>query len=242
MEPTARYEQLRIPLAEPRHGISEVSAMLGIPDWWPTGDRVAAVLAHGTGEGMEDPQLEALQQRLTEARYLTLRFNFPFWEGRKPGKRTNPDPFPVLEQTYRTAIGMLSRDPTNAPAHIFLGGKGLGAEVAARLATARLRLDGLFFVGLPLHRQDKPTTVDADYLYRIVSPMLFVQGTRDRRCDVDSLRRTLLRIGAPTALQIVEGADQNFRVLKKSDRTNEEVEQQVAGIVASWIAHRLDEA
>ena len=72
--------------------------------------------------------------------------------------------------------------------------------------------------------------------------MLFVQGTRDRRCEVDSLRRTLLRIGAPTALQIVEGADQNFRVLKKSDRTTEEVEQQVARVVASWIAPRLDEA
>ena len=33
---------------------------------------------------MEDPMLVHLQEFLTERKYLTLRFNFPFWEAREP--------------------------------------------------------------------------------------------------------------------------------------------------------------
>ena len=242
MEPTARYEELKVPLGETRHGITEASAILGIPEWWPTGERVAVTLAHGTNSGIEDPMLEHLQRHLTERKYLTLRFNFPFWEARKPGRRTNPDPLTILEQTYKTAIAMLGRDPTAAPAHLFVGGKGLGSRVAAQLATSRLRLDGIFHLGLPLHSQDKPEELDADFLYRIVAPMLFVQGTRDRRCDLDHLRQILMRIGAPTALHAVEGADQNFHVLKKSDRTDEEVREEVSRSIGNWLSRQLNES
>jgi len=242
LEPASRYEELRVPLGETRHGIETASAILGIPEWWPTGARVAVALAHGTGNGLEDPLLEHLQHELTERKFLTLRFNFPFWEARTPGRRTNPDPMPILEQTYRTALAMLNRDPTAAPAHLFLGGKGLGSRVAAQLATSRIRIDGIFYLGLPLHSQDKPEDLDADFLYRIVAPMLFVQGSRDRRCDLGSLRNTLQRIGAPTTLHTVEGADQNFHVLKKSDRTDEEVRQEVGHAVGTWLARELNES
>ncbi len=242
VEPAARYENLKIPLDEPCHGLTEVSAIMGIPEWWPTGARVAITFAHGAASGLDDPQLEALQRSLTEARYLTLRFNFPFWEGRKPGKRVTPDPMPVLESTFQTALAMLNRDPTAAPAHTFIGGKGLGAQVAAHLATTRLRVDGLFLLGLPLHRQDKPESLEADDLYRVIAPTLFLQGTRDRRCDLPTLRRTLLRLGAPVSLWIVDGADQNFKVLKKSDRSEEDVEREISGAVGGWLARELGEA
>jgi len=50
LEPTARYEDVRIPLHEPGHELESVSGVLGIPEWWPTGSRVGVVLAQVDGE------------------------------------------------------------------------------------------------------------------------------------------------------------------------------------------------
>ena len=236
VEPSARFEEVKIKLPEPVHGFAEVSGVLGIPRWWPTGSRVSIVLAHGASGNFADPLMEFLHRTLTEQRYLTLRFNFPFAEARK----RRPDSMQVLRRTLRAAVGALAPDPTAAPAHLFLGGAGLGAQVAADLATARVRVDGLFFLGYPLHAQRKPEDVRAEQLYRVVSPMLFLQGTRDRRCDIDVLRQTLTRVGAPTALQVCQEADHQFKVLKKSERTPEEVRDELLGVADSWIQKVLE--
>jgi predicted alpha/beta-hydrolase family hydrolase len=236
VEPSARFEEMRIPLADPVHGLEEVSAVLGIPRWWPTGARVGVILAHGAGSDLSDPLVEHLHRELTERRYLCLRFNFPFAQAQKPGaKKRRPDSMQVLRRTYRAAVASLARDPTAAPAHLFLAGMGLGAQAAAELSVSRVRADGVILLGHPLHPVGKPEKVQADQLYRVVSPMLFIQGTRDRHCDVETLRRTLSRIGAPTTLHLAEEADHHFKVLKKSGRTDEEVRDQLLGVIDAWI-------
>lgn len=234
MEPLARFEEIKVPLIEPVQGLENVSAVLGIPEWWPTGSRVSIVLCHGPTGSKDEPLLVALQTALTGRKYLTLRFNFPFAE---MGKK-RPDPMPVLERTLRHAVATLGRDPTAAPAHLFLGGRGLGGRVAANLATSAVRADGLFFLGFPLHKAGRPEEVQADRLFRAVSPLLFLQGTRDRQCDLEALRHTLVRVGAPTTLHVVQDADQSFRVPKKSGRTEEEVQREILETIDGWI-HRV---
>ena len=231
VEPPARFEELKIALPEPVHGVGEVSAVVGIPRWWPTGARVAVVLGHGQGSDLSDPLVEHLHRELTERRYLCLRFNFPFAEASK----RRPDSVHVLRRCYRAALGALARDPTATPAHVFLGGVGLGGQVAAGVAGARIRVDGLFLLGYPLHPQDHPDKVQPDQLFRIVAPLLFLQGSRDRTCDLDALRRVLRSVGAPTTLQVVEEADKNFKVLKKSGRSAEEVREELLASVDTWI-------
>ena len=180
---------------------------------------------------MASEAIENLHRELTERRYLTLRFNFPFAEA---GKR-RPDPMPVLRRTLRAAVGALGRDPTAAPAHLFLGGFGLGGQVAADLASARVRVDGLFLLAYPLHPPNAPEELQPEQLFRIVSPALFIQGDRDTTCDVEVLRQTLVRVGAPTALHVIPDADRQFKVLKKSGRTQEQVTQQVTSALDDWI-------
>jgi hypothetical protein len=231
VESSARFEALRIPLPDPVHDLRDVSAALGTPRWWPTGARVGVVLAHDAGGSLDDPLLVHLHQQLTERRCLCLRFNFPFAEA---GKR-RPDPPQVLRRTLRMAVTALARDPTAAPAHLFLAGMGLGARTAAEVAAARLRVDGLLFLGFPLHPPERPQEAAADELFRAVSPMLFVQGTRDRRCNLSALQRVLSRVGAPTALHLCREADHQLRVLKKSGRTNPEVRDEILGVVDAWI-------
>jgi len=231
VETSARFEELRIPLPDPVHGLRDVSAVLGTPRWWPTGARIGVVLAHDTKGTFQDPLLVHLHEQLTERRCLCLRFNFPFAEAGK----TRADPVHVLRRAYRAAVAALGRDPSAAPAHLFIGGIGLGARAAADVAAARLRVDGLIFLGFPLHPPNRPDEAQADELYRAVSPMLFVQGTRDRSCDLDALQRVLTRVGAPTALHVCREADHQLRVLKKSGRSEEEIRAEVQGVVDAWI-------
>ncbi len=235
VEPTARFEDIEIPLPEPVHDLSAVKGVLGVPEWWPTGSRVSVVLAHG--KEAEDPLLEGLQRALTERKFLTLRFRFPFVEAEK----SRPDDTPVLLRTFRAAAAVLGRDPTAAPAHLFIGGKNLGAQAAAYAAAARLRVDGVFLLGYPLHKQGSTAELRDDPLYRVISPTLFVQGTRDRHCDLDVLRRVLLRVGAVSKLHVVDEADHGFKVLKKSPRTQEDVEAEVLTALHDWIAKVLGE-
>ncbi len=231
VEPAARYEEVEIPLEERVRDLSSVSGVLGVPEWWPTGSRVGIVLAHGSSRNMNDPLVVALHEALTESKYLTLRFNFPFGQANK--KR--PDALPSLERTFRSAVAVLGRDPTAAPAHLFVGGIGVGGLVAAQAASSRLRADGTFMLGYPLHGRDDPTkNLKAEALFRQVSPVLFIQGTRDRHCDLDTLRNTLLRVGAPKTLHVVEEADANFDVPKRSARTGEDVVQEIVRAIDGW--------
>ena len=158
IEPTAKFEEIKIPLRDPAHGVEEVSAVLGIPEWWPTGSRVAIALAHGSTGSLADPLIEYLHRELTERKFMTLRFNFPFAEAGK--RKPRPTRARCSKSAYklRSAIGMLARDPTAAPAHLFLVGRGLGARSGRRAVDlpASLRLDGLVLPRLPAaRRQDK---------------------------------------------------------------------------------------
>ena len=235
-ESKVQLEELMIPLASPIHGRSEVHGVLGIPEWWPTGERVAVVLAHGGTGDFEDPLLEMLSRKLTERDYLTVRFNFPFAEARK---RSSADSAENLERGFRAALNALGRDPTALPARLFVGGIGLGGRVAAGLVADRLHADGLFLLGYPLHPQDKPEQSDPNVLFRATAPMLFVQGTRDRRCNGAALRTALRRVGAPIELYDVEEADSSFHVPKKSGRSIEEIHAEVYNVLSAWLSRQL---
>ena len=95
-------------------------------------------------------------------------------------------------------------------------------------------------MGFPLHPPGKPGLVSPEQLFRVISPMLFMQGERDRQCDLDLLRRTLTRVGAPTILQVLGEADQHFKVLKRSHRTEEEVQQELLAYIYAWIQKIVD--
>jgi predicted alpha/beta-hydrolase family hydrolase len=231
VEPSARFQEVKIPLDEPVGGIDAVSGVLGVPEWWPTGARVGVVLAHASGRDMKNPLVEELHRGLTERKYLALRFNFPFAEAGKP----RPDPLPVLERAFRAAVGVLARDPSAAPAHLFVGGIGLGAQIAVQAAATRLRVDGVFALGYPLHTRDAPTkNVRAESLFRLVAPILFINGTRDRTCDLDALRKTLTRVGVPKTLHVIPEADSLLAVPRRSGRPNEDVHQEILEAVDVW--------
>ena len=228
-----QYEPIKIPLGEPVHGLDSVTGRLGVPEWWPTGARVSVVFAQASAE--EDPLLDTLQKALTERKYLTLRFPMPFMVANKK----KPDEPRVMQRVYQAAVQVLSQDPSAAPAYVFAGGKNVGAIAASHAATARLRIQGLFFLGYPLHKLGNTKEVQADRLFRVITPMLFVQGSKDRYCDLPTLRKTLGRVGAPVNLHVVEEADHHLHMSKKGPRTQDEVNREVLTVLETWVRKSL---
>jgi predicted alpha/beta-hydrolase family hydrolase len=188
------------------------------------------VLAHGAGAGMTHPFLEAVARALLARGMATLRYQFPYSEA--GGRR--PDPPAVLLATVRAAV---ARAHELLPgSRLFAGGKSLGGRMTSNAAAGRPlgAVAGLIFLGFPLHRPRHPAIDRAEHLARVTLPMLFLQGTRDDLADLGLIREVTAGLGARATLQIVDGADHSFGVLKRSGRTGTDVLEELADSIAAW--------
>lgn len=199
----------------------------------PPRARLLYVLAHGAGAGMRHPFLEAVAERLGGAGVATFRYQFPYMEAGGGGGR-RPDPPWVLEATVWAAVEAAARALPDLP--IVAGGKSLGGRMTS-MAAAKAPLPGvrgLVFVGFPLHPPKQPGTKRAEHLSEVPIPMLFLQGTRDALADLTLLRPVVKRLGSRATLEVVEGADHSFKVLKRSGRTDAEVLDQLVRAIVEW--------
>jgi predicted alpha/beta-hydrolase family hydrolase len=227
METNPRFEALQL-LATPDISISGI---LGIPEWWPSGHRIGVVLAHDVGTNMDQELVVWLQHQLVDRGFLTIRFNFPYAEqGRK-----RPDPPAILEKAYRAAIAGLVRDPQDTPAQTVFAGVGLGARVSADVIASGAKADALLTLAYPLHPAGKPSQQRADSLFRIICPILFVQGTRDSHCRIDRLQLLLRRVGAPTTLAAIEDADHSLEPVKRGIHSQEEIRAQTLAAILTFL-------
>ena len=64
--------------------------------------------------------------------------------------------------------------------------------------------------------------------------MLFLQGTRDKRANLDLLGPLVDGLEPKPTLHVVEGGDHSFHVLKRSGRTFGEVLDEIADAVADF--------
>jgi len=215
MDTNVKFETIRIPVMPE----VAVTGVVATPEWWQSGQRIGLVIAHDATGGKDEPTLVAMQQALSAKGHLTLRFAFPFAED----KKKRPDAPVLLDRAFRAAVQAVLSDPENAPARILIGGIGLGARIATRVVSQGLKVDALFSLGFPLHPSGKPSHQDVDYMYRIICPMLFVQGARDPHCRIDKLEELLRRVGAPTRLHVVADCGPGLEPVKKTGRTAEQI-------------------
>jgi len=227
METNVKFETIRIRV-DPEVGVSGVVAT---PEWWPSGQRIGLVIAHDATGGKDEANLVAMQQALSARGHLTLRFAFPFAEE----KKKRPDPPAVLDRTFRAAVQAVLSDPENAPARILVGGIGLGARTATRAVSQGLKVDALFSFGFPLHPSGKPSHQDVDYMYRIICPMLFVQGARDPHCRIDKLEELLRRVGAPTRLHVIPDTGPGLDPVRKTGRTPEQIRAEALAQLETFV-------
>jgi predicted alpha/beta-hydrolase family hydrolase len=192
------------------------------------GARAAAILAHGAGGGMRSEFMEFVTGSLVARGVNVWRFEFPYMAA---GRRS-PDRTPVLEETWRSVIDHLR--PITEVA-MFAGGKSMGGRIASQVVAGGTDVDGLVFLGYPLHPPGKPERLRADHLAAIRAPMLFVEGTRDPFCPLATLEKVLDGLSAQTDLVVISDGDHSYRVRKSSGRSTADAWSEVAGAVRDWI-------
>jgi uncharacterized protein len=193
--------------------------------------RAALVLAHGAGAGQRSPFMTRFARGMADRGIQTATFDFPYISaGRK-----SPDPAPVLEASWRSAIDSARRQLAGVP--LVIGGKSMGGRIASHIAAqGSAGLAGLVFLGYPLHPPGKPHQRRDAHLARIAEPMLFVQGTRDPFGTPDEIR-ALLPLLQNAALHEVLAGDHSFKVRGRPGASQDDVMTGVMDAVGEWIVN-----
>ena len=96
--------------------------------------------------------------------FLSVRFNFDYMEaGRKM-----PDAQPKLQTRYRSVVADVIA--AHQPKHVIIGGKSMGGRVASYIAGDTPGVDGMVFLGYPLHPPGKPDQLRDAHLYGLKLP------------------------------------------------------------------------
>lgn len=167
-------------------------------------------LAHGAGAGMQHVFMVSLAKALADLKIATLRFNFPFTEG----KKGRPDVPAVAHKAIEAAAAEAKRSFPDLP--LYLAGKSFGGRMSSQYQAANVNpeVKGLIFFGFPLHPPGKPGIERADHLKNIHVPMLFLQGTRDELATLELIEQVCSSLKTATLIKI-EGADHAFKAGKK---------------------------
>jgi predicted alpha/beta-hydrolase family hydrolase len=174
-----------------------IRAVLGVPR--STTMAAILVLAHGANNNMDSPLIAGLHETLARQGLVTVRFNFPYAEeGRK-----RPDPDETLEGVYRLVLEYVAELEEFKGLELYLGGKSMGARLAAQLVAREVGASGLVFLGYPLHPPGKPEKLRDQPLYQLPCPTLFIEGARDPFCRLDLLGEVLGRMPVRSDVHVI---------------------------------------
>ena len=186
------------------------------------------LFAPGAGAPSGSPWMAAWAGRLG-AFGRVVRFDYPYV---RAGRRA-PDRLPVLVAAHLEALAEARRGG-EGPA--VLVGKSMGSRVGCHLALVE-PVQALVCLGYPL--RGASGALRDQVLLDLRTPVLFVQGTRDKLCPLDELEAVRGRMAAPSTLHRVEGGDHSLRVgvrdLRASGRTQDEVDGEVLAAIRAFL-------
>ncbi|HEV2121075.1 MAG TPA: alpha/beta family hydrolase [Candidatus Bathyarchaeia archaeon] len=190
------------------------------------------IIAHGAGGPMYSPFITFFHKALAEKGYLSVKFNFSYMEAR----RKIPDKRDVLESNYRQVIEQ-AKASKYRPKRIFVGGKSMGGRIASQVVASGMDVDGLFFLGYPLHRPGQPELLRDEHLYQIERPMLFISGTKDQFAKRELLDRVVSRLGDRAEIHWIEGGDHSFNTANGEEALVETYDEALE-TVDTWVKTR----
>src|SRR5262245_49171514 len=171
-----------------------------------TGDLIA--LAHGAGSNCQAPLLVAMANTFAEAGFIVLRCDLPYRQARPAGP-PSPRDAAADQEGLRAAAAALRR---LAGGRVFLGGHSYGGRQASMLAAADPGVAaGLLLLSYPLHPPQRPTQLRTAHFPKLVTPAVFLHGSRDPFATTAEIRAALGLIPAPTSLIELEKAGHDLR-------------------------------
>jgi len=189
------------------------------------------LFAPGAGAPSSHPWMQNWKVRLSEIGDVET-FDYDYMrEGRK-----RPDPLPKLIAAHRKALRQ-ARERLLAGSAILLG-KSMGGRIGCHVSLEE-KVDALVCLGYPLCAMGDRTKLRDEVLRALNTPILSVQGTRDRLCPLDLLEQVRTEMKAPNFLHIVEGGDHSLRVLKRQlelkSETQEDVDRKILETIAGFV-------
>ena len=204
-----------------------IRAVLGVPR---TATMAAVlVLAHGANNDMDQPLLKGLHGTLAQAWLVTVRFNFPYAEdGHK-----HPDADEVMEGVFRLVLEYVGQLDEFKGLELYLGGKSMGARLAAQIVAKDVGASGLVFLGYPLHAPGKPEKLRDQPLYQLPCPALFIEGARDPFCRMDLLGKVLGQMPVRSDLHVIPGVGHSFE--SGGHTLAPEILPQITRVILGWL-------
>jgi len=206
---------------------AEISSTWVIPDEYQS----VLIIAHGAGHDMDSVFMSQIHEGISKHNILTVKFNFPYME---QGLKAPNTPH-VLEETWQQVINTVIEKTGVTRKQIFLSGKSMGGRYATILTSKEDLYAGIILFGYPLHAPGKPDKPRFNHLKVIHEPMLFFQGTRDSLCQLKVFEPLLETLSPKPVLHIIEGGDHSFKLLKRIDRTEQSVFDEIIQVSADWI-------
>lgn len=191
--------------------------------------RGVVAIAHGAGAGMDHPFLVGFADALREDGFTTVRFNFPYVEA---GRRM-PGPAAHAILTWRAMVARIREDAADAP--VWACGKSYGGRMASMAAAEGLEVDGLVYLGYPLHPPGRPDKPRVEHLPAVRAPQLFVEGTNDPFVQPLSQVEEAVASCRDARIAWIEGGGHSFEV-KGRKRAAADVGASVAPVVAEFIS------
>jgi predicted alpha/beta-hydrolase family hydrolase len=212
-----------LPLGDDR----TIRAVLGVPR--STTMDAILVLAHGANNNMDAPLITGLHEKLARQGLVTVRFNFSYAEaGRK-----RPDPDEALEGVYRLVLEYVADLEEFKGLELYLGGKSMGARLAAQLVAQEVGASGLIFLGYPLHPPGKPEKLRDQPLYLLPCPTLFIEGARDPFCRLDLLGQVLGRMPVRSDLHVIPKGGHSYE--HHGGAPAPELLEEITRVILGWM-------
>jgi predicted alpha/beta-hydrolase family hydrolase len=191
------------------------------------------LLAHGAGQGMDSPFMDAIAGGLADVGLRVVRFDFPYMaRARQEGRRRPPDRPSVLSDAYRAVIEQLLTQGTPRE-RLVIGGKSMGGRVASLLADEQ-RVAGLVCLGYPFHPPGKPEKLRTEHLAQLRTPTLICQGERDpfgNRAEVEGYT-----LSESIRLAWLPDGEHSFKPRKASGRSEADNLAEAVRLLVDFVA------
>lgn len=188
------------------------------------------LLAHGAGAGIDHGFFKVLVPLLIARNITVVRYNFLYMD--KGSKR--PDRKDVCFKVIAAAIEYCAVSFPGEP--VYAGGKSFGGRMTSLYLSGvpTAPIQGIVFLGFPLHRAKLPDTERALHLQSLNIPALFLQGTRDNLAELSLMTSVVDSLGL-AKMVVIEGADHSFAVLKRSGIAQIEVYEDLAHEISEFM-------
>ncbi len=202
------------------------------------GAGLTVLLGHGAGASQDSGFMRMFANGLAQRGLDVMTFNFVYMEQ----GRSVPDQKHKLESCFRAVIDTAVKHRKLKNNKLVIGGKSMGGRIASQVAAAASQdkeplaeqIDGLVFLGYPLHPPGNPAKLRVEHLEHIRKPMLFVQGTRDALGTPEEIQPFIKGLRPAARIHSIEGGDHSFKAPKKFGMAQEEIYETAMDEIVRW--------